>query len=402
MRNSVSSDYHDLAQRNIALTAGIHTRTNREQVRGWLLNTIAALPIPPARSDGETILLIRPDHLGDVLLTTPAIHALAKARPDARLVALVGPWSAGIISAYPAIDLTLTLPFPGFARHPNRSTTRAYLMAWQWAHRLRKLRADSAIILRPDHWWGAMVAKLAGIPNRIGFDLPDVAPFLTQRLPFDHEHAVLHSMALVNPWTGDIPPADVRLDFPVQEDDRQYVDHLLVDNGFPDYAPRVIIHPGSGTAIKQWAAEKWAAVADELAAAWGTPVIFTGGDHEISLVHHIAGLMRAASINLAGETNIFQLAALYQGARIVLGPDSGPLHVATAVGTPTVQLFGPADPVEFGPWGDPARHAILTTDIACRPCRIIDWPDADPADHPCVRDIPVEAVVTAARRVADD
>ena len=110
--------------------------------------------------------------------------------------------------------------------------------------------------------------------------------------------------------------------------------------------------------------------------------------------------MAAPTISLAGETTVAELAALYDGATLVLGPDSGPLHLAAAVGAPTVTLFGPADPVEFGPWGDPARHAVLTTDIACRPCRILDWPDDDPAYHPCVRDIPPHAVIEAALRVA--
>jgi len=112
--------------------------------------------------------------------------------------------------------------------------------------------------------------------------------------------------------------------------------------------------------------------------------------------------MAAPAIVLAGETSVGQLAALYEGARVVLGPDSGPLHLATAVGAPTVHLYGPADPAEFGPWGDPARHIVLTTAIACRPCRILDWPGADPAGHPCVRDIAPDAVLEAAVRATGE
>lgn len=394
------ADYGSLALHNQQLAEARHMRTNRERVRNALLRAVAAAPIPAGRSDGRTILLIRPDHLGDVLLTTPAIQALAHALPDARLVALVGPWSAGIISVYPEIDLTLTIPFPGFSRHPVRTSPQPYLAAWQWATKLRQLQASSAIIFRPDHWWGGMLARLAGIPQRIGFNTPDLAPFLTRSYPLDNRHAVEHNMALVSSWVRQPTVNPAPLTFPVAEEDRKRVHHLLNEAGLPSGSPRIIIHPGAGTQIKQWPPAHWARVADRLAATWGAPIIFTGTDHEIPLVQSIRGMMAAPGISLAGETNVYQLAALYEGARVVLGPDSGPLHLATAVQTPTVHLFGPADPVEFGPWGDPQRHAVLTTDIACRPCRIIDWPNATPAEHPCVRDIDPDDVIAAALRVA--
>jgi heptosyltransferase-2/heptosyltransferase-3 len=84
---------------------------------------------------------------------------------------------------------------------------------------------------------------------------------------------------------------------------------------------------------------------------------------------------------------------------VVLGPDNGPLHLAAAVATPTVALFGPADPDEFRPWGPVERHAVLASSIACRPCRVLDWSGDDPANHPCMSDISVGAVLEAARRV---
>ncbi len=395
------ADHTELARRNRELAARLHARTSRQQVRGALLAALAHLPSSPPGDDGRTILLIRPDHLGDVLLTTPAIRALAAARPDARLVALVGPWSAGVISAYPEIALTLTLPFPGFARHPARTSARPYLLAWQWADRLRRLQAECAIIFRPDHWWGAMLAFLAGIPRRIGFALPDVAPFLTDALPFRANHAVERSLALVTPL-GVRPEVLPTLTFPVDDEDRETVQRRLADAGLPPGAPRVIIHPGTGTVIKQWLPGHWAYVADGLVRRWGAPILFTGGDHEIPLIRSITDRMTAPAIVLAGETSVGQLAALYEGARIVAGPDSGPLHLAVAVGAPTVHLYGPADPAEFGPWGDPARHIVLTTTIGCRPCRILDWPGADPAEHPCVHDIAPDAVLEAAIRAAGE
>lgn len=401
---NAAADYAALAMRNQALAARIHARTWRQRARGLLLRLVARLPIRPAAGDGRTILLIRPDHVGDVLLTGPAIQALAQARPDARLVALVGPWSAGVVSAYDAIDLTLTLRFPGFARQPGRPGPGPYWQAAQTARLIRQLHAEAAIIFRPDHWWGALAAKLAGVPVRVGFALPDVAPFLTDAQPFQAGHAVQHNLALVRRWTGPangtVTPDHYPIRYPVEEADQAFIADKLAAQNFPPGGARVIIHPGSGTAIKQWAAAHWAQVADQLAATWGAPILFTGGEHEGRLIAAIIAQMTAPALNLAGETTVGQLAALYTGGRVVLGPDSGPLHLAAAVGTPTVTLFGPADPAEFGPWGSAGRHAVLTTPIACRPCRVLDWPHDDPAYHPCVRDITPEAVIAAARHVA--
>ncbi len=392
-----------LAERNRALAALQHRRTIRQQVRGGLLRTLAQLPVPPTPAS-ETILLIRPDHVGDVLLTFPAIDALKAARPEARLVALVGPWSAPVISASPHLDLILTVPFPGFARNPARRraalSLEPYRLAWRWARQIRALDAGTAIVFRPDHWWGAMLAWLAGIPNRIGYDHPDVAPFLSEAVPLRQQHVVEQNLGLLRRWIDPPGRRDIHLGYPVDPQEEAATRTWLESLGLPPEAPRIVIHPGSGTKIKQWDPEHWATVADRLAVHFGAPILLTGGDHELRLIQTITGQMSAATINLAGETPLARLAALYQGAAVVLGPDSGPLHLAAAVGAPTVSLFGPADPAEFGPWGDPARHACLTIPIACRPCRILDWPDDDPAFHPCVRDIRPEQVIAAALKVA--
>ncbi|GAB4572084.1 MAG: glycosyltransferase family 9 protein [Anaerolineae bacterium] len=389
-----------IASRNQAQAAQRHARTRRQQVRGWALQLAARMPVLPAPHDDRTIVLIRPDHLGDVLLTTPAIRALAAAHPESRLVALVGPWSASVISAYPEIDLTVTLPFPGFTRRTTRPGLAPYRMAIYWARRLRALRATAAVVFRPDHWWGGLLAYLAGIPRRVGFDLPDVRPFLTEKYAFRPAHAVLHNAELVSGWTGPLAAEQLELSFPVNPAARERVEGMLRERGLEPAMPRVIIHPGAGTSIKQWPVENWVTVADTLAETWGAPIIFTGTDREIPQVRAITERMKAPALMLAGETGIDELAALYADARVVLGPDSGPLHLAAAVHTPTVSLFGPADPEEFGPWGDPAKHRVLTSEIACRPCRIIDWPGATPDEHPCVRNIPPEAVISAALQAA--
>ncbi|MCC7447829.1 MAG: glycosyltransferase family 9 protein [Anaerolineae bacterium] len=389
-----------LAQRNRQLAAFQHRLTWREKFRRALLQAYASLPSPLLQKPKRgTILLIRPDHLGDVLLTTPTIQALRQSSrlpKDAQLVGLVGPWSSEALAAYPELDLVLTLPFPGFTRKPKESYLAPYMQAFQWARKVRQLRAEAAIILRPDHWWGAMLAYLAGVPRRIGYDLPDVRPFLTHALPHQPDHTVMQSLRLVEWWTGPINRRDVRLSFPVADADRQYINTLLAASGVPALRPIVIIHPGAGTPLKRWLPEHWAQVADRLADRLDATVVFTGSDREHTQIWQVMNKMRHRGLSLAGDTNVPQLAALFARAVVALGPDSGPLHLAVASGTPTVHLFGPADPAEFGPFGDPTRQIVLTSDIGCRPCRIIDWPGDDPANHPCIRDIKPQQVIEAA------
>src|ERR1035437_9380029 len=136
------------------------------------------LPLPGGR---PRILLIRPDHLGDVLLTRPAIDALIRALPEATLTVAVGPWGRPALGPRPAPGM-LICPFPGFSRASLHPILRYWLLL-HYARLLRRERYMMAIIARPDHWWGALLAALAGIPTRIGYDMPETKPFLTLSIP---------------------------------------------------------------------------------------------------------------------------------------------------------------------------------------------------------------------------
>ncbi|MFQ3534576.1 MAG: glycosyltransferase family 9 protein [Aggregatilineales bacterium] len=389
----------ELAARNRALAAKRHASRPRQRLRDALLRLIAKLPVGRARrTDPKTILLIRPDHIGDAVLSMPAIRMLRALQPDSRLIALCGAWSAEVFAAYPEIDQVITLPFPSFARGASKGTLWSpYGQAWRAARQLRRVEAGAALILRPDHWWGALLARWAGIPQRIGYSLPNVAPFLTQAVPYSEAHCVLESAALIAGWLGKPIPARLSAPFPFTQDDTAYV-HSLLGEDANGYA---VIHVGAGSPYKTWEAQHWAYVAERLAEKLGIAIALTGSEREHSGAAAISAHMhRTAPYSLLGETNLSQLAALYAGARVVLGADSGPLHIAVSVGAPTVQLFGPADPKRFGPWGDSTRHVVLTAEIACRPCRILDWSGDDPTKHPCLSLIRPEAVLSAALRVA--
>lgn len=398
MRTS-ALDNETLAARNLRKARSLHQPPALHAVRDFFLSCLAKMPVPPQRVRSNRVLVIRPDHLGDILLMTPALQFIKREKPQTELHVICGGWAAELLARFDEVDVVLTLDFPGFQRQVCSPMSNPYRQALDTARLLRRIGYDSALVMRPDHWWGAMLAFLAGIRERIGYDNASVAPFLTARAPHQHEHAVLQNLHLAQFWLGAAHIRDAEFRLPVDPADAAKADQLLSARGIDGSTLIVCIHPGSGMPSKLWLSDKWALVADQVAARHKAAIVFTGSASEKALIDDIVSKMKARSCSVAAETNASQLAALYRRAGAVLGPDSGAMHVAAAVHTPTVTLFGPADPIEFAPWGDRRQHATVTSSIACRPCRILDWRGDSSEYHPCVRDISVSQVLEKTERV---
>ena len=360
-------------------TSNLHTRTPRQQVRLLLLRLIRYLtwPLklqgrpPRIRSPSvDRILLIRPDHLGDLLFTSPAIRLLREAFPQARITYLVGPWSKAVVENNPHVDEIALCPFPGFTRRKKRSIIEPYVTLLQHARQLRQENFDLALVLRFDHWWGALLAYLAGIPRRVGYDVAEVRPFLTDVVPYSSgRHEVEQNLALVERVSGfGFRVSGCRwqagswpLEFHLTAEDEGFAEGYLAKHGVEDGDLLIGIHPGAGAPVKLWRNEAWAQVADALAQRYGAKVILTGSAEESFLCRAVAEGMTTQPIVAAAKTSLGELAAIMARCRLVLGVDSGPLHLAVALGTPTVHLFGPVDSRAFGPWGNPAHHIVVTS-----------------------------------------
>jgi lipopolysaccharide heptosyltransferase II len=395
--------------------------TRRQQARLALLRLFARLSAPFSPISNlqyplsnihipSSILLIRPDHLGDLLFTTPALRALREAFPQARITGLVGPWAEAVVASNPCLDEVMLCPFPGFTRQPKRSIIEPYIVLWRYIRLLRERKFDLAVVLRFDHWWGALLAYLARIPRRVGYDIAEVKPFLTAAVPYvPGRHEVEQNLALVEAVSGQPPLRRLDgqpwqgfpLEFTLCAQDQEFATRYLAEQGVGEDDPLVCIHPGAGAPVKLWRKEGWARVADALVERYGAKVILTGSASEESLVQAIAEQMTSQPLVAAGQTTLGGLAALMARCRLALGVDSGPLHLAVAVGTPTVHLYGPVDSRTFGPWGDPARHVVLTSDMDCIPCNRLDYREDELEAHPCVRDISEAQVTEAARRLLD-
>jgi len=358
------------------------------------------------------ILLVRPDHLGDLVLTTPILQALRTSLPEAHITMMVGPWSSEVVARHPAIDRLIPYPFPGFQRAPQKPLT-PYIQLLGVARQLRRQHYDLAINLRPDFWWGAALLYLAGIPRRIGYAIQPGTPFLTQALPFPSpEMASLSNLRLVSTaletlgqpsLAQPLTPQRYPLTFTPTSEEHTWGTERLQQAGISPTDPIVVIHPGTGAEVKLWRTEAWATCANALPALLTTTppmrIILTGSQHERPMLEEISSGMTSPPLLLT-STTVGQLAALLQRSVLVLGVDNGPLHLAVAQNTPTISIFGPTDPRIFGPWGDTQRHIVIASthrcpDCPCIPCGRLDFSPAEVATHPCVRLVPEKLVEDA-------
>jgi ADP-heptose:LPS heptosyltransferase len=394
-------------------------------LRTIILLVIRLLGAPGARKAGQSvnktpetprILLVRPDHLGDLILTTPIIHALKEQAPNGHITVMVGAWSSEVIEHHPDIDGILNCRFPGFRRAAQKALT-PYILLFKTAKQLQYEHFDVGINLRPDFWWGAALLYLARIPRRVGYALEPGKPFLTHAAPFQSpQHATISNLCLTSialqsigypcleePFTPERYP----LYFIPTPDEQELASTRLINERIEVDSSLVIIHPGSGAEVKLWRTRGWAFCADALTKSltMGSPVriILTGSNTERPMLEEIARNMQSPAV-LVTDATIGQLAALQAKARLVLSVDSGPLHLAISQGTPTIQLFGPTDPRIFGPWGKKERHIVLASTQRCAscpyiPCGRLDFSHQEVADHPCVRLITEQQVLSAVDRL---
>jgi ADP-heptose:LPS heptosyltransferase len=350
----------------------------RHRLRRWLLRGAACLPLAPTGSDADPprrVLIVRPDHIGDYVLATPTVQRLRAALPAAHLAVAVGPWAAEAARHGPPVDDLLTIAFPGFSRARPRSPLAPYALLAREAARLRRHAFDTALILRPDHWWGALLVWAAGIPRRLGHAVPEVEHFCTRtpRLT-PGTHATAASLALADLLLGAArarTPAAAPLVFLPTPAERERAAALLAP--LASGGPLVAIQPGAGMPIKQWPTERWVAVATALGGGPGARLVLTGGPAERALTAPIAAALPTASVlDLTGATDLGTLGAVFARCDLVAGVDSGALHIAAACAPRSLRLFGPSDHQTFGPWADPVRHRLLWAGLACPLCHHLD------------------------------
>jgi lipopolysaccharide heptosyltransferase I len=302
----------------------------------------------------QRFLIVRLSSIGDIVHALPAAAALAETFPQARIHWAVERRYALLLDGNPHLDRILVLDTLEWREHLTSSST------WNeigiGVSELRRTVYSAALDFQ-GLWKSAVVAWLSRAQERIGFAErrlrePSAAVLYTQRVsPREHVHVIEENLAMVER----LGARTRRWQFPLpwNDEDDAYVDNQLAALGAENL---IIINPGGGWRSKCWSPENYAALIRRLADAWHDQILLTGSPSEAPLIGKIlqnAGAQQARYI----PTTLVQFIALARRARLFIGGDTGPLHLAAAVGTPIVGIYGPTDPVRNGPFA-PADIAL--------------------------------------------
>lgn len=316
-------------------------------------HTIRAFAAP--REPVEQILLIKPSSLGDIVHALPVVAALKQRWPAAQLAWLVKREWAAIVERVEGVDhvLTLDATVGGWIRHIRDLRSR------RW-----DLVLDLQGLLR-----SAALGWLSRGPLRVGFaNGREGSPwFYTHRVavPTPEMHAVDRYLLVaeaVGAPVSDIP----NFRFKISNEDLSAVEDVLQHHGIAPGRPWVAMSVSARWVTKRWPLAHFAAVVDELNLAGVGPVVVIGSPDERGDAARLASLTKTRFIDMTGAVPLGWLPAFLSKATILLTNDSGPMHIAAAVGTPVVALFGPTSEVRTGPYGE--GHRVLTAAVPCRPC----------------------------------
>lgn len=304
----------------------------------------------------KKVALLILDHLGDVVFTTPAVSSLRKAYPKAELTVFVGPWAKEVYLNNPKIDHLEIFEASWFSRSGKGEGMK------NLANRLKKGKFDLAIDFRGD-FRHLLAMRIAKVPLRLGYGVTGGGFLLSimPDYPFE-KHAVEKHLSLIEALG--IKISQRTLEVFVSPKARKKVESILKEGrilgGF------VVIHPGAGSQAKKWPWENFAEVGGKLRDE-GLAVVITGTWGEKEDAEKIASVIGEKAFSLAGRLNLEELIALIERASLFLGGDTGPLHLASALGTPFVAIYsGTNSPELWGPWQ--GKYFLVRREVDCAPC----------------------------------
>lgn len=320
--------------------------------------------------DVGRMLVIRPGGIGDAVLLAPAIEALKKKYPQAKLTVLAEKRNAGIFALIPGVDQVLRYDAP-----------REFLAAFH-------LKPDVVIDTEQYHRLSAVVARLIGAGTLIGFGTNQRARLFHHAIDYSHDqYEAISFMRLLGPL-GIEPTSIPETPFLTIPDAVQSraADLLTALLG----APFVTIFPGASIPERRWGAERFGEVAAGLVAL-GYKLVIVGGQEDKAAAALI--LANGDGLNLAGQTSLAETAAIIKQSAMLISGDSGILHIGVGLGTPTVSLFGPGIARKWAPQG--GRHRVLNHHLPCSPCTKFGYTQKCRHQARCIQEITPDEVVQA-------
>lgn len=324
------------------------------------------------RIAAERIALVKLGALGDVVNSLPFVQRLRAGYPHAEITWIIGPAAHALVAGHPAVDRFLVFD----AR--DRTRWRAFLQELRARH--FELVIDLQRILK-----SGVITRASGAQHRLGFDRARCKEgswlFTNLELAPNPQPGVTLEQYLEFADFLECPPRPPSWELPFTP--------------FPapaDGRPRVVVNVGATKPANRWYPDRWARVCEALVSECGAEVCLSGGPSDRADVDEVARQCAAPLSDHAGKLALRESVGLIRSARLFIGCDTGPMHIAAAVGTPVLALFGAADPARTGPFG--AEHVVLTHPVPCSPCR---RRHCNVAGHPCMTGLAEERVIERAK-----
>jgi lipopolysaccharide heptosyltransferase I len=345
----------------------------------------------------ERILLVRLSAVGDVVHVLPALALLRRSLPEAHIAWIAESLSASLLEGHPMIDELIVYPRAHWRRQGYlRSLRRDIPAFFGW---MRRRGFDVAVDFQ-GLTKSALIPRLSRIPRRIGYggeDGREISPWLyTDRLapPDEIEHVVLRNLYLLTALGFEAPSP---LEFPLPDfsPERERIDSRLEETGIDRGEPLILLNPGAGWETKRWPPDYFGRLADAVARETGYRVVFTWGpgeEHLITSALDEVGTDTAPRVHRAPPTDLRELVALIDRAAVMVGGDTGPVHLAAARGVPVVCLYGGSDPKRNGPIGPGEVRVLDNPQVPCYPCWKVKCDNPPPV---CLTTIDPDAVFEA-------
>lgn len=310
----------------------------------------------------KRILLIRTDRIGDVVLSTPAIKAVRDAYPAAYIAFMVRPCALDIVEGNPYLNEVILYDKDG--------AHKSFFATLLFALRIRKKRFDTALILHPANR-AHIIAFLAGIPNRIGLDRR-MARLLTKRIKdkkfLGEKHELDYTLDILK-YIG-ITAKERALSVPVMASAENSVNIKLTREGYGGVVPLIAVHPGASCPSKRWPAGRFAKLIDLLKERYDFQAVIISGRDDTKEARALLNGLKSEALDLSGKTSVAEIAALFKKCALFISNDSGPVHIASAVGAPCIVIFGRKQPglspKRWGPVGE--KDKFIHKDAGCKVC----------------------------------
>ena len=327
------------------------------------------------------ILIFEVNWLGDVLFSVPFIRAMRKRFKNAHIACAVAPRVKDILTNNPYIDEIII--------YDEKDAHKGLLGKWRFVSLLRKKQFDLAVLLHRS-LSRALFTFFAGIGERSGYRTQKGRRFLTRPIeaPEIEAHKVEYFLKIATTFGCDTSRKDY--EFFIRDEDRKYIGRELSDAGIAKEDLLVVINPGGNWPPKRWREKNFAELSNKLTKKYNAKIVISGSDKDKSRAERIKNNMKEKPVILCGRTDLKQLGALMERADFVISNDSGPMHIAVAMKTNVIALFGPTSPSFTGPYGG-KNYRIVRKQTGCEiPCY-----DTACADYRCMDAISVGDVLAA-------